>query len=130
MATQDITLDASSAGTVIGPRDGYLVSLKMTKPPDILHPMAKNGTPFRLTDDRHDVSPGLRALVSFDPLAGWGAADGVLWRDNSIRFWGELRVMSVPPGSQWQISLSDQPTAPDAGRREIGNRPRFPGVIG
>ena len=56
---------------------------------------------FALTDDRHDVSPGLRALVSYDPLAGWGAADGVLWRDNSVRFWGELRVMSVPPGSEW-----------------------------
>ena len=62
----DLILDETSAGTVIGPRDGFVVNLKMTHPPDVLHPQPQIGAHFAFRDDR-PVTPGLRFLVNFDP---------------------------------------------------------------
>ena len=104
----DLTLTDQDAGTVIGPRDGYLVSLKLTRPPDVLNPMPRIGAHFTLSDDRA-ISSALKNLISYDPLSGWGAAGGVLWLNASVRYWGALKIISVPKGAVFAITLSDVP---------------------
>ena len=107
MATFDLTLTDADAGRVMDVRDGFLVSLSMTRPPAVPHPMPRNGVHFTLRDDR-SLPSGLRNLISYDPH-NWGAFGGVLWLNNSIPYVGELKVVSVPPGSEWSLTLSDTP---------------------
>ena len=54
-----------------------------------------------------------RALINLEPQSGasffWDQRGGHLAIDASIPFRGALEVVRVPAGSQWSISLSDQP---------------------
>jgi hypothetical protein len=108
MASQVFVLDASSAGAVIGPANGFITDLKMTKPPAVLNPLPRIGAHFTLRDDR-PVTPGLRNLISYDPVT-WGNPSGAIWRGASVSYVGVLQIVSVPPGSTRAITLSDIPS--------------------
>lgn len=115
MAEVEYIVTSSDVGRVFPIADGYLISLVQSRPPSgdaYARPWAERH--LLLRDTR---SP--RALFSLDvtiarpPPLVIGRA--YYWLTNSsIRFFGDLRLVCMPVGAEFEIIISDIPVTPRA----------------
>jgi hypothetical protein len=101
----DFVLDDTSIGKVIGGPHGFIVNLSMTRPPAV-DSISRRGAHFTLRDDR-PFPVALRNMISFDPRNWTTGVNRAIWVNASVPYTGNLTVVSVPPGSEWDLTLSD-----------------------
>jgi hypothetical protein len=121
MATTEYIVSSGDVGRVFAEVDGFLLSLIQSRPPSgDCYARRWEEKHLRLRDTR---SP--RDLICLDattmrppPLCIGGA---YFWINNRcIQFYGELQLLCVPHGSEWEVTISDIFVAPRA--------PLFPAV--
>ena len=107
MATTEYILDDGDVGAVFPEIDGYVLSLVRSRSPNNRGALSPNWneTHFILRD-----SQSMRNLFCLDsigrtPLMIGGAMYFLI--NAAIRFFGELQIVSVPLGSEWELTLSD-----------------------
>jgi hypothetical protein len=115
MATFDFILDETFTGQTIGPADGFVVNLKMTKAGPYDQPSFSEAKQ-QFTTGRFVLrgSGEFRNLVCIDAQGGGGWAShygttASVLTDASIGYRGELMIVCVPKLSIWELTLSDVP---------------------
>jgi hypothetical protein len=106
MAETTFTIASADVGTVIGPANGYLQSVEMTKGPS----RYENVVP---TPDRLRWASGVFSIRGEGNLADMINVDqnnpNKKFTNLNFGYRGGLCVRSVPVGSEWQIVVSDIP---------------------
>ena len=118
MATFDFVLTEADIGRDLGVPDGYLVNLMRTKRPNPSYQIPDYDMgrrrwksayfQLRATGESMDTV----CMSSQDGGGGaahFGAGQATLWEGASVPYRGELRVLCVPKGSVWELTLSDVP---------------------
>jgi hypothetical protein len=114
----DYQITDADIGRDLGVPDGYLVRLRRTRAPTPSHqtPDYDEGRriwksaylQLRASGEAMDM-----ACVSSQYGGGWAAHYGnglaTMWDDASIHYRGDLKVLCVPRGSVWEVTLSDVP---------------------
>lgn len=108
MATTEHTITDANIGQVIGPADGFLVSLRMTTPPIYEVPEGDDGSgvwkrgvlQLRGSRSVRDLYCNSVVQNGFSAVAG-----------HSLGYRGDLIVRCVPRGGAFALTLSDLPVA-------------------
>jgi hypothetical protein len=107
MAMFDFTLDDQSVGQTIGPANGFLVSLIMTTPPSKYEVPDHSAAAQQFTSGYFVLRASGDTQNIYCSLTGF--ISPVLARDHSLAYRGDLKVVCVPKGSTWSVTLSDVP---------------------
>jgi hypothetical protein len=106
----DYVIDDSMVGRALPITDGFLVSLRLTTPPPVYEtPEGDDGSgvwrsgylQLRGSGDHKD-------LFCASP-SSWGYVSKLLVGNQSLPYRGDLRVLCVPRGSEFSVTLSDIP---------------------
>ena len=106
MATTEHTITDANVGQVIGPADGFLVSLRMTTPPVYETPEGDDGSgvwrrgvlQLRGTRSVRDLYCNATAQNGHSAI-----------QNHSLGYRGDLVVLACPRGGVFSLTLSDQP---------------------
>ena len=107
MPATEFIVDSSHVGTVFPFVDGFLLSLVRSRGPHPkIHEMNFEQRSFRLRESKapRDLF-SIPADCSKTPLVIGGALFFVI--NSAIRYFGALTLAAVPPGSEWELTLSD-----------------------
>jgi hypothetical protein len=110
VALSEYTITDADVGRVLTPADGFLVTLRMTTPPaayetpegdDFTGIWRRGYLQLRASGDHKD-------LFCASP-SSWGYVSKLLVGNQSLSYRGDLRVVCVPRGSEFSVTLSDIP---------------------
>jgi hypothetical protein len=121
MAQTTFTVDETYIGATIGPPDGYLVSLTMTKPPSVYEVPDANPATQQFTSGYFTLRGSRDTCNLYNAMTGH--VSKFLIANHSLGYRGDLRVMGVPKGSVWELTLSDIPVA--KGTHPVDEREAF-----
>jgi len=110
MALTEYTITDADVGAALPITDGYLVSLRLvTPPPRYEVPEGNDGSGIWLRGYLQlRGSLDVRDIYCSSPHS-WGNLSPVLIINQSLGFRGQLKILCVPRGSVFSITLSDQP---------------------
>jgi hypothetical protein len=112
VATTEYILDDGDVGAVFPEIDGYVLSLVRSRSPNNRGALSPNWneTHFILRDAQSTRNLFCLDSIGRTPLMIGGAMYYLI--NAAIPFHGELTLVSVPLGSEWELTLSDVYVAP------------------
>lgn len=112
IATTEYILDDADVGVAFPEVDGYVLSLVRSRSPSNRGALSPNfhESHFVLRDARSTQNLFCLNSIGRTPLMIGGAMYYLI--NGAIRFFGELTLVSVPLGSEWELTLSDVYVAP------------------
>jgi hypothetical protein len=101
----DFTITDADIGRTIGPRDGFLVSLTMAVAPSVYEVPDANPATQQFKSGYFTLRGSGDVRNLYNSLTG--GLSPVLIQNHSLAYHGDLKVVCVPRGSTWSITLSD-----------------------